>query len=453
MRDNDLSFQGHAKALAKLAWPLIGSQVAQFAIGLTDAVMLGWYDLEAFAAQVLGGSFFFIVLILGSGFAFGLSPLVASAAAQDDQTQIRRTTRMSFWLVTIYAVVTIPLLMISEPILLAAGQDPVLSGAADEYLRIMGWSILPALFVMVLRSYLSSLEQAGIILYMTLASLILNAGINYLLIFGSFGFPEMGLKGAAIASLSVHTFSFIVLILYALHKNRHHSLLQRFWRPDWEAFAEVFRVGWPIGVTVLAEVGLFTAASVMVGWVGVVELGAHGITLQLASLAFMFHLGLSHAVTVRSGQAYGRNDQVGLRRGAAVAILMSFGFAVIACVLFFAIPETLLKAFISPDEPNLEAVLLKGTTLLYIAAGFQLADAMQVIGVGLLRGLHDTKVPMYFATFSYWVIGVPTGYIFGFTLNWGAEGVWMGLVTGLIAAAFLMIGRFLILVRRPQAAT
>lgn len=443
------SFRVHSKPLMKLAWPLIGSQIMQFAIGLTDAIMLGWYSLEAFAAQVLGGSFFFIILILGSGFAFGLQPMVANAAAKDDEQQIRRSTRMGFWLVLIYAAITVPILLFAEPILIAIGQEPDLSLQAHNYLKIMSFSVFPALLVNVLRSYLSALEQAGIILYVTIASLALNAGINYLLIFGNFGFPELGLRGAAVASLAVHTSSFLVLAIYAARKNPDHSLFQRFWRPDPEAFWSVFRLGWPIGITVLAEVGMFTAASVMVGWVGVVELGAHGIALQVASLSFMFHLGLSHAVTVRAGKAHGRNDWDGLRSGAWVALVISAAVALLASLSFFLFPELLLMAFVSPSEPNLEALILRGTTLLYIAALFQFVDAMQVMGTGLLRGLQDTKIPMYFATFSYWVIGVTSGYLLGFVVGWDAVGVWLGLTFGLTSATVLMLGRFRILARGP----
>jgi multidrug resistance protein, MATE family len=449
MSTNTASFRDQSKALMKLAWPLIGSQVAMFAIGLTDAIMLGWYSLEAFAAQVLGGSLFFIVLILGSGFAFGLQPMVANAHAKEDDRQIRRSTRMGFWLVLIYGAITVPILLFAETLLIAIGQDPTLSSAAHNYLAIMAFSIFPALMVNVLRSYLSALEQAGIILYVTLISLVVNAFINYLLIFGNWGFPEMGLRGAAVASFATHTTTFIILALYAAVKNRHHSLFLRFWRPDPEAFWQVFTLGWPIGVTVLAEVGMFTAASVMVGWVGVVELGAHGIALQVASLTFMFHLGLSHAVTVRAGAAHGRDDWEGVRAGARVALTISVGFSAVACVAFIVFPELLLRGFVSPNEPNLEALLLRGTTLLYIAAAFQLADGLQVMGTGLLRGLQDTKVPMYFATFSYWAIGVTAGYILGFVVEWDAVGVWLGLTGGLISSAILMLVRFQILSRGP----
>lgn len=446
------SFRVHSKPLMKLAWPLIGSQIMQFAIGLTDAIMLGRYSLEAFAAQVLGGSLFFIILILGSGFAFGLQPVVANAHAKDDDQQIRRSTRMAIWLVLIYATITVPILLFAEQIFIAIGQDPDLSLQAHDYLKIMGFSIFPALLVNVFRSYLSALEQAGIILYVTIASVTLNAGVNYLLIFGNFGFPEMGLRGAAVASLFVHTTSFLVLAIYAGRKNCNHSLFQRFWRSDPEAFWGVFKLGWPIGVTVLAEVGMFTTASVMVGWVSVVELGAHGIALQVASLSFMFHLGLSHAVTVRAGNAHGRDDWEGLRAGAKVALVISFTVAFLASITFFLFPEILLLAFVSPDEPNLETLIQRGTTLLYIAAAFQFVDALQVMGTGLLRGLQDTKIPMYFATFSYWGIGVTSGYVLGVVVGWDAVGVWLGLTLGLTSATILMLGRFKVLARGPAQA-
>jgi MATE family multidrug resistance protein len=442
-----LSIRQHARALLKLALPLIGSQVAQFAIGLTDAIMLGWYDIQAFAAQVLGGSFFFVFFLFGSGFAFGLSPIVASAVGQDDQTQIRRSTRMSLWLVAIFAALAIPVMLMSEPILLLLGQEAVLASHAGIYLDIVSWSVLPALVVMVIRSYLSALEQAGVILYVTLASVALNALVNYGLIFGNWGLPEMGLRGAAVASLAVHCFTLLFLLLYAVRRNPQHLLLHRFWRPDWEAFWSVFHVGWPIGITMLAEVGLFTGASIMVGWVGVIELGAHGIAMQLATLAFMFHLGLSQAVTVRAGNAHGRGDWLGMRRGAVVALAVSFAGAMAACLIFVLFPEPLLMIFVSRDEPNLTALIAQGTSLLYLAAAFQLADAMQVMGVGLLRGLKDTRIPMLFAAFSYWGIGIPIGYVMGFVLDWGVEGVWIGLVLGLVAAALLMMGRFIRLAR------
>lgn len=448
MSDRPVSFFQHASALMRLALPLIASQVAQFAIGLTDAIMLGWYSLEAFAAQVLGGSFFFIFLLFGSGFAFALSPVVATAAAQDDQIQIRRSTRMSFWLVAMFAVLALPFLLFSEPILLLAGQEPQLAADADSYLKIMGISILPALFVMVTRSYLSSLEQAAIILYVTLGSVALNAGINYLLIFGSFGFPELGLRGAAIASLGVNTFTFVFLAIYAVWKNPEHELFMRFWRPDWEALREIFSLGWPIGITVLAEVGLFTASSIMVGWVGVVELGAHGIALQIASLTFMFHLGLSQAVTVRAGGNVGRSDWAAVRQVAKVALSISIGFSLFAISMFLLFPEALLKIFVSPSEPNLDELLRHGVILLYLAAIFQLADGIQVIGTSLLRGLKDTRIPMVFATISYWGIGMTTAYTLGFIFDLGAAGVWWGLVTGLSASAVLMLTRFRLLLRQ-----
>jgi len=452
MNDSPKTTRDHARVLMRLAWPLIGSQVAQFAIGLTDAVMLGWYSLEAFAAQVLGGSFFFIVLILGSGFAFGLQPLVANAASKDDDQSIRRSTRMGMWLVLIYACITVPILFFAEPILVAIGQEPDLSADAAVYLKIMGFAIFPALLVNVMRGYLSAMEQAGIILYVTLGSLVLNAVVNYLLIFGNFGMPEMGLQGAAVASLAVHSFSFVFLALYAARKNPQHDLFSRFWRSDSEVFWNVFRVGWPIGITVVAEVGMFTAATVMVGWVDVVELGAHGIALQVASLAFMFHLGLSQAVTVRVGRAHGRNDWHGMRQGAKVALMISLSVAAFSSAMFVLFPEMLLMGFVSPSEPNLDALIARGTTLLMIAAVFQTVDALQVLGTGLLRGLQDTRIPMIFATIAYWPIGIGLGYVLGFIVGWDAIGVWVGLSLGLATATVLMLARFQILSTRGQEA-
>jgi len=221
-----------------------------------------------------------------------------------------------------------------------------------------------------------------------------------------------------------------------------HTLFARLWRPDWEAFSHVFRLGVPIGLTSLAEVGLFAASSLMMGWIGTVELAAHGIALQLASLTFMVHLGLSNAATVRAGNALGRRDSDHLARGAIVALVMSFAMACIAVVIFLSIPNVLVGLFLSPTEPDRDAILVVGVSLLFIAALFQVVDGAQIMALGLLRGVKDTRAPMIIAAVSYWIVGVPCGYLLGFKLGWGGEGVWLGLVVGLTTAAVLLLRRF-----------
>nr|WP_232829307.1 MATE family efflux transporter [Tropicimonas sp. IMCC34043] len=431
------------RALLTLGVPLIGGHLAQFAVQATDTIMLGWYDVEALAAVVLAGSLFFVIFILGAGFGFAVMPLVAEASANDEgAVQVRRVTRMGLWLSLIFAALAIVPMLLSEPILLAMGQTPVIARAASSYLQIAGWGVVPALGVMVLKSYLAALERAQVVLWVTILAAVVNAAVNWVLIFGQFGFPEMGIRGAAIASVMVQVVSFIGLVIYALRAFPEHALFQRFWRPDWGAFAQVFRLGWPIGLTNLTEVGLFAASAVMIGWLGPIPLAAHGIALELASATFLVHLGLSNATTIRTGKAMGRGDIVMLRRGGLVAIALSGMFALLGITVFLIWPEPLIGLFLSPEDPERPSILLLGTTLLGMAALFQLADGAQVMAHGLLRGVQDTRVPMVISALAYWGIGMSCGYMLGFVAGYGAVGVWTGLVIGLVVAAAWLMYRF-----------
>ncbi len=436
------TYRHHASAVLKLGLPLIGSHVAQFAITLTDALMLGWYSVEALAAEVLGGTLFFVLFIMGSGFAWAVMPMVASARAAGDETQIRRVTRMGAWASILFGLACLPFMVKSAPIFRALGQDPAISDLAGQYLSIMGWGILPALLVMVLKSYLAALERTQVVLWVTVAAVGLNVAVNHALIFGNWGFPELGVRGAAIASLTVNTASLIALAIYAARVQPDHALFQRVWRADPEALAQVFRLGWPIGITNLAEVGLFAASSIMMGWLGPLPLAAHGIALQVTSVVFMVHMGLSNAATVRAGQAHGRGDLTALRDGAAVVLAMSIAVALATVVLFLAVPEWMMGLFMSPDEPDRAAVIGIGVGLLAAAALFQLVDAGQVMALGLLRGVQDTRVPMVMAAISYWGIGVPASYVLGFPMGLGGAGIWLGLAVGLACAAVTMLARF-----------
>ncbi len=437
-----MPYRGHVRAIAVLGLPLIGGHLAQFAIGLTDTVMLGWYGVEALAAVTLAGSYFFILFLMGSGFGWAVMPMVAASAAAEDAVQIRRATRMGLWLSLLFCVGAMPLLIWSEPVLLLAGQDPEISALAARYLRVAGWGLVPALLVMVIKSYLAALERTQAVLWITLAAAVVNALVNYAFIFGNWGAPELGVIGAAIATVVTQLASLAGVVAYSVRVLPEHTLFQRFWRPDWEMFANVFRLGIPIGLTNLSETSLFTATAMMMGWLGTLPLAAHGIALQLTAVMFMVHLGLSNAATIRAGNALGRRDRAHLARGAVVVTIMSLLVSGFTIFLYLAFPELLLSAFMEPDDPDRPAILEIGVALLAVAALFQLVDGAQVIALGLLRGLQDTAVPMVIAVLSYWVIGIPASYVLGFVLEFGGVGVWFGLVLGLACAGILLMWRF-----------
>ena len=437
-----LSHMEHARRALRLGLPLIGSHVAQLAITLTDAVMLGWYGVDALAAEVLGSTLFFVLFIVGSGFAWAVMPMVARAQAAGEGAQVRRVTRMGAWASVGFGIAAMPLLIWSAPVFTLLGQDAALSELAGRYAAIVSGALVPALLVMVLKSYLAALERTSVVLWVTLGAVALNVAVNHALIFGNWGLPELGVRGAAIASVTVNLASLVALVVYAARATPEHTLFQRIWRPDREALRDVLRLGWPIGITNLAEVGLFAASTIMMGWIGKLELAAHGIAIQITSVTFMVHLGLSNAATIRAGQAHGRKDAAGLWRGAVVIMWLSGLFAALTVMLYLGLPAPMIGLFLDPAEPDRAAVVSIGVGLLAAAALFQLVDAGQVMALGLLRGVHDTRRPMVIAALSYWAVGVPVSYVLGFPLGLGGVGIWLGLAVGLALAAVFLLARF-----------
>jgi MATE family multidrug resistance protein len=448
-----LTYSAHARATLVLGLPLIGSHLAQMSLHVTDTVLLGWYGVSELAAVVLATTAFFVIFILGSGFAQAVMPLVAAALGSGDETRVRRDTRMGLWLSIGFGLVTYPLFWWSGALLLAMGQKPEVAGFAQDFLRIGGLGMIPALLVMTLKSYLAALERTQVVLWTTILAVGVNLVLAYALIFGHWGAPELGVRGAAIASLAVQVVTALILGVYAgwLPALRHFHLFQRFWRPDLQAMRAVFRLGWPIGITGLMESGLFAATALMMGWVGTVELAAHGIAMEVTALSFMVHLGLSNAATVRAGRAEGAGDAQSLRDGAKVAIALSFGFGLSMVVLFLALPAPMIALFLNLENPESAAIIAFGIKLLVMAALFQMADAMQVMALGLLRAIRDTRVPMIAAAISYWGIGIPTAYVLGIQLGYGGEGLWFGLVIGLTCAATLLMWRFWHLAPRAKS--
>ena len=430
------------RKLFALGLPIVGSNLAMMLIGVTDIVMVGWHSVEELAALILATTLFFNIFILGSGVAFALMPMVSSAAAVGDDTTVRRSTRMSLWLSMIYGVMSLPIFYMSEGIFLALGQQAELAAYAADYMWILAPAIIPALWANVMRSYLAAIEFTKVIMFITAGVAVLNIGFNHVLIFGNYGFPELGIQGAAIASLLVNILTAVITSIYAIVILPQHTLFARFYRADRPALVKVFKLGMPIGLSMLAETGLFSAASVMMGWIGVIALAAHGIALQLASLTFMAHLGLSHAVTIRIGNAAGRQDRDAMvdvtKAGVWISVLWSF----FTIILFVGLGPNLVSLFLDADEAARDAIIAYGVVLLWIAALFQLVDGGQVLAIGLLRGIQDTAGPMVITVFGYWGVGIPTAYLLGFHTQLAGSGIWLGLVAGLSFAAIGLSMRF-----------
>ncbi|WP_062228951.1 MATE family efflux transporter [Aureimonas frigidaquae] len=435
----------HLRATLVLGLPLVGAQLAQVAVNVTNTVMLGWLGSFELAAAVLSWQLFYVVWMFGSGFGYAVMPLAAGAVGAGDPRAVRRSVRMGLWVVLAYsAAMMIPLWHV-QAVLLWLGQEPAVAALAQDYMRWLQWSLAPQLVIIVLRSFLSSIDRPQVVLAALCVGVAANALLNYGLVFGHFGLPALGMAGSGIATtISISAVALALLAYCSRHRAlRVYEILVRFHRPDWVALADVSRLGWPIGATIVAEVGLFSATSIMMGWISPLQLAAHGIALQLSGTAFMVPLGLAGAATIRVGRAYGARNAAAISRAARACLGVGVGFACSAALLFWAAPHALVGLYLDPGDPQSLQVLAYAVPFLAVAAAFQLVDTIQVLSSGVLRGLKDTRLPMIIAIFSYWCIGMPTSYVLAFPLGWGGLGVWIGLAFGLATSAVLMTARFL----------
>lgn len=432
------------RATFALAWPLVIAQVAQNALQATDVIMMGWLGPEALAAGTLASTFLMPFFLLAVGIVGAVAPLAAQARGARNIKAVRRIVRQGFWAATLMAVLLTPVILQIRTAYAILGQDPALTARAEEYIQVAVFMLLPALGVIVLRSLLSSFAATRIILVITVGGVIVNAIGNYLLMFGHFGLPRLELRGAAIATVCTNIIMFCLFLTYVLRHRRFRRfhILVRFWKPDWPRFREIFRIGTPIGLTVLAEVSLFTAAALLMGRLGTDEVAAHAVALQCASLAFMVPLGLGIAATVRVGIAYGREDREGIRKAGWTAFALGTGFMAVSALTFLLFGPAIVSLFLDPGVAANQNALVLAASFLAIAGIFQLVDGAQVVAAHALRGLSDTTVPMIMAIVGYWLVGLPVAYVLGLVAGWRGVGVWIGLACGLAFVALLLVTRF-----------
>ncbi len=440
-----ISWREEIAATLALAWPLVLAQLAQFSLQITDVIMMGWLGREALAAGSLAAALLHPVVVFGIGALSAVSPMVAQAIGAKDYTSVRRSARQGIWVAFVISVLIMILLYQSQHIYALGGQMPGLSAEAARYLNFAAIGVFPSLGFVALRSLVTAHSETRIILVTTIASFFVNFAGNYLLMFGKFGFPALGLAGAGISTSVVQTFVFIFLALYVVFKKsyRKYDLLARFWKPDWPRFFELFRIGIPIGLMVMVEVGLFAAAVFLMGWIGTDALAAHTVAVQLASLAFMVPLGLSQATTVRTGLAYGARCLEGIHRAGWVSVLISALFNSISCASFLLFPHFLVGLYLDPTVAANSVPFALAVSYLAYAGLFQLVDGLQATMAGALRGLSDTNVPMLIAIVGYWICGLPISYFCGFILGWEGEGIWLGLASGLAITAASLTYRFI----------
>lgn len=440
------AWAAEARATVALAWPIALTNLSQMAMGITDAAMLGNYDAAALAASAIGLALYWSVAIAGLGLAFGTAPLMAQALgrARHAVRDVRRSARMGLWATAGFALPASALLWQAEAILLALGQEPALAQLGGVYVRTLLPGLLPFWWFMVLRSFVSALERPKPALIATVIAIPLNGVLDWLFIFGRFGLPELGIAGAGLASAAstIAMMAMLLAVCVTDRQFRRYALLGRLWRLDRAHMTELLRVSLPIVGALMFEVMVFNAAVLVVGWIGPASVAAHAIAIQCASLTFMVPLGIAQAATVRVGLAAGARDREAIARAGWTALALGASFMGVMALLFASLAGPIVALFLDPALPRAGEVASLGTRLLMVAGLFQVADGLQVIGAGALRGLKDTRVPMLFAGLGYWVLGLPFGAALAFGAGLGAIGIWFGLAFGLAVVALLLLVRW-----------
>jgi multidrug resistance protein, MATE family len=439
-------WRDEARAMLVLAWPLILSNLTMALIHATDVLLLGQLGPTALAAGALATNLVMSVSIFGMGLLTACAPMIASEIGRKASSvrDVRRTVRQGLWMAVSFAVPVWAALWFAQDIFLALGQQPALAADAAKMVRTLMWSILPFLGITVLRCFISAKERPVWTLVAGLLGVVANAILNYGLILGKFGLPQLGLVGAGIGTSIVNLLMFTLLAVVVMrHPDfRRYHLFGNFWRADWARYRGIFKLGAPIGLMMGFEASVFTAAVFLMGLISTAAVAAHSVALQIASLTFMVPLGIAQAVTVRVGMGYGRRDAPAITRSGWTGFVLAVGFMTLTALVMWLFPAPLIGLFVDPGAPGGAEVMRLAIAFLMVAAIFQIVDGAQVAGAGMLRGLHDTAVPMMIALFGYWGIGIGVGAWLAFRAGWGGVGIWTGLATGLGIVAVLMLIRW-----------
>jgi MATE family multidrug resistance protein len=444
-------WRAEARATLALGWPIILTNVSMASIGATDVLMVGWLGPKELAASSLGFNLAMLLTIFGMGLVNAGSPMMASEIGRRKSSvrDIRRTFRQTLWLVAMVTLPLVALLWNTGAVLRLLGQDPELAALAQDYIRAYLWSIPLFLVTMSLRNFLSALERPMWSLIIGVIGVVGNVGFNYVLIFGKLGVPAFGIVGAGLGSVLTNALmlGLMIAVVSRDRQFRRYHLFGRWWRADWLRFRALTRLGLPIGVSLALEGGVFIAAVMLMGWISTTAVAAHAVALQIASLTFMVPMGLAQAATVRVGIGHGRQDAGHIRRAGWVSFVLGTGFMTLMATILWLFPGPLAGLFIDRSVPANAEVVALAVQFLIVAAFFQIFDGAQVVGQGMLRGLHDTFVPMLFALLGYWVIGIGVGAWLALEADWGGVGIWTGLATGLGIVAVLMLSRWLMRAR------
>jgi len=440
------STRAELMALLRLSAPLVGANLLQMGVYAVDVMFVARLGAIDFAASTLGVFLLSLVMWALIGMTGACAPIIAAelGARAHAVRQVRRSFRMAMWLGLLAGLIAMGMLAFGRQILLTLGQDPHVAARTGAFLDILLWVMLPNLWAGVMRTVAAALGRPGWAMLVTAGALGVNALGNWLLVFGNAGFPAMGLEGSATASLV--TASMMMLAYTAIlafdRKLRRYRLFGKWWLPHWRRLWEIVKLGTPIAIVFTLEGGLFGGAAFLMGLIGVTEVAAHAIALNIAALAFQVPFGIAQAATIRVGMAYGARNRVWIGRAGWASIVTGTGFMVVTATTIWVAPRLIVGIYVDVDDPGRAREVTLAIQYLAVAAMFQLFDGAQAVAAGALRGLQDTRIPMVVAAFGYWVAGFGTAILLGFHLHWQGVGIWIGLAVGLAVVSALLVTRW-----------
>ncbi|MBD8487725.1 MATE family efflux transporter [Echinicola sp. CAU 1574] len=434
-----LNFKEHFSRTFHLAYPVMLSQLGQVMVGVADSMMVGRLGAEPLAAASLANSIFFVVMMFGTGISMAITPLVAAADGEGKPRKITRIFNHGFAINAFTGLILFLLIVFSAPLLRHMHQPEGVVESAIPFLGIITLSLIPFMFFQTFKQFAEGLSQTKQAMMITVLCNGLNVFMNWVLIYGNLGFEPMGLNGAGWATLISRVLMALIIWYFVWNAKvfKPYKIHFDFKKLYFPMVSKMLKIGIPTGFQFIFEVGAFSSAAIMMGWIGVNALAAHQIAINLASISYMMASGLSAAAMVRVGNQLGRNDIKSLREA---------GFTVFGMVavfmLFFAIIFLSLRNYLPLLYINEVQVVEVTASLLIIAGVFQLSDGIQVVGLGALRGMADVKMPTIFTLVAYWVIALPLGYMLAFHWGQGEQGVWYGLLIGLTITGGLLLYRF-----------
>ena len=434
-----LSYKKHISRTLTLAIPVIIGQLGLIMMGVVDSLMVGELGADYLAAAALANHIVILILIIGLGVSMAVTPLVAISIGGGKRDEAQNLFKQSLVVNFSFGIIMTILILISSELVRYLNQPPLVVKYASSYTKILAISIIPWMIYQSYKQFIEGLSITHPPMVVTIIANIVNAFVNWLLIFGNFGFPKLELDGAGIATSASRIFMVIVMIIYVNKSKRFQEfdvtlIVRKF---NNSVIKKILRLGLPSGFQYFFEVGAFSFAVVMVGWLGAKSLAAHQIAINLASISFMAVTGISAAGGIRVGNAVGMGDIKETRRAGFSAVILGASIMFCAGLIFVTLRNYLPSLYISDQD-----VISIASSLLVIAALFQLSDGTQAVGIGILRGLTDVKAPTLITFIAYWIIGLPVGYILGFIFELGVQGVWIGLLIGLTVSALMLTLRF-----------